>query len=91
MKDKTPLNPINMSMKEWYRFLLETKMTKREVIEGDNMLELVPCKVEEKNPEVQWPMVYRCIRLKGISPDSKSFLFKLVHMLLPSRERLNHL
>ena len=91
VKENTPLNPIYMSMKEWYRVLLETNMTKREVTRGDNMLELVPCKVELKNPEVQWPMVYRCIRLKGISPDSKSFLFKLVHMLLPSRERLNHL
>ena len=27
----------------------------------------------------------------GLSPDRKSFLFKLLHTLLPSRERLNHL
>ena len=29
-------------------------------------------------------------RLKGLSPDNKSFLFKLIHTLLPSKERLNH-
>ena len=31
------------------------------------------------------------IRLKGLSPKSKSFLFKLVHTLLPSKERIHHL
>ena len=33
-----------------YRVVLEINMTKREVTRGDNMLQLVPCKVELKNP-----------------------------------------
>ena len=37
IKEKTPLNQIDMSIKEWNRFLLETKMTKRVLIDGDNM------------------------------------------------------
>ena len=90
VKDKTPLNPVHMSVKEWYQLLLEKNVTKREVDEEGRM-ELVPCKVEEKNPEVCWPESYRISRLPGLSPESKSFLFKLVHTLLPSKERLNHL
>ena len=34
VKENTPLNPIYMSMKEWYRVLLETNLTKREVTRG---------------------------------------------------------
>ena len=30
-------------------------------------------------------------RLKGLSPGSKSFLFRVIHTLLPSKERLHHL
>ena len=35
---------------------------------------------------------YTLSRLSGLSPDNKSFLFKLLHTLLPSsRERIHHL
>ena len=34
---------------------------------------------------------HRISKLSGLSPDSKSFLFKLIHELLPSKERINHL
>ena len=37
-----------------------------------------------------WNESYRISRLKGLSPDNKSFLFKLIHTLLPSRERVHH-
>ena len=92
VKDKTPLNPINMSTKEWYKLLLEQNMTKREV-DQEGRLELIPCKVEERHPEVFWSETYRISRLRGLSPGTKSFLFWLVnvHTLLPSKERLHHL
>ena len=54
-------------------------------------MELVPCKVEERNPEVVWCESYRISRLKGLSPATKSFLFRLIHTLLPSKERIHHL
>ena len=34
---------------------------------------------------------YRLSKLQGISPSTKSFNFKLIHTLLPSNERVNHL
>ena len=53
--------------------------------------ELIPCKVELHHPNVFWSESYRISRLHGLSPASKSFLFKLMHCLLPSKERLHHL
>ena len=62
-------------------------MTMRMVYQEDSM-ELIPCKVEERE---FWSESYRLSRLLGLSSDSKSFLFKLIHTLLPSKERVHHL
>ena len=73
VKNKTPLNPLQLSVRQWYLVLLEKNMTKREVdVEGRT--ELIPCKVEERNPEVCWAESYRLSRLCGLSPQSKSFI-----------------
>ena len=90
VRAKTPLNPVQLGIKEWYRLLLERNVT-RIVVDQEDRSELVPCKVEEKNPEVRWPEVYRLSRLRGLSPENKSFLFKIIHLLLPSKERINHI
>ena len=79
-----------MSTKEWYRLLLEKNVTKRE-IDQEGRLELIPCRVEEKEPQVFWSESYRISRLTGLSPGSKSFLFRLLHTLIPSRERVHQL
>ena len=90
VKEDSPLNPLFMTIKEWYRYLLEKNVTRREV-DQEGRTEIIPCKVEERNPEVFWSESYRISRLKGLSPDSKSFLFRMIHSLLPSKERLHHL
>ena len=89
VKEDTPLNPAHMTVKEWYRLLLEKNKTMRQVDQG--RMELVPCKVEEKEPLVFWGESYRISRLHGLSSDSKSFLFKMIHTLLPSKERIHRL
>ena len=90
VKDKTPLNPIYMTVKEWYKLLLERNVTMRE-LDQDGSRELIPCKIEERDPSISWNECYRIGRLKGLSPESKSFMFKLIHTLLPSKERVHHL
>ena len=44
VKDQTPFNPVYMSIKEWYRLLLEKNVTMRQIDQEDR-LELIPCKV----------------------------------------------
>ena len=36
-----------------------------------------------------WALGFSVDRLKGFSPEVKSFNFKLLHLILPCRERLN--
>ena len=60
-------------------------------IDDDGRKELVPCRVEEREPDVHWSESYRILRLKGISPSQKSLLFCLIHELLPSKERVSHI
>ena len=90
VENDTPLNPVSMTIKEWYKYLLEENMTMREV-HGDGRRELVPCRVEVNSPTVFWSESYRLLRLKGMSPDQKSLLFKIIHELLPSRERVSRI
>ena len=70
------MNPLYMTVKEWYKLLLEKNITMRE-IDPEGRMELIPCKVEEREPTVFWSESYRISRLHGLSPMSKSFLFKL--------------
>ena len=88
VKDNSPLNPVYMTVKECYKLLLEKNMTMRE-IDQEGRMELIPCKVEEREPTVFWSESYRISRLQGLSPMSKSFFFKHIHTLLPSRERVH--
>ena len=90
VEENSPLNPLYLTIKEWYNLLLKMNVTMHKVDQEDRF-ELIPCKVEEREPTFFWSESYRISRLLGLSPDSKSFLFKLIHTLLPSKERLHHL
>jgi len=61
------------------------------VIEDEGRRELIPNRLEEQTPDIEWNRLYHRVRLKGLSPSSKSFLFKLLHQLLPTRDRINRL
>ena len=54
-------------------------MTLREVDQEGRMEELIPCKVEERQPAVFWMKSYRISRLYGLSSKCKSFMFRLIH------------
>ena len=52
---------------------------------------LIPTKLESLFPNFDFSNSYRLIRLFGLTPDQKSFLFKMIHNLLPTKERLYRL
>ena len=68
-----------MSVKQWYTYILERDVIER-AIDDEGRRELIPCKVEERNPQAHWYEIYRMSRIKGISPAVTSFNFKLVHL-----------
>ena len=51
--NNTPLNPIRMTVKQWYTYLLESKVTMRK-IDQEVRTEKIPCKVEQRDPAVLW-------------------------------------
>ena len=83
----TPLNVAQMTEKQWYQLLLEDKITM--IDGGDQSGQLIPCRVETKYPENDWESIWSRSRLQGLGPELVSFLFKLLHDLLPTQERLS--
>ena len=90
VKDSTPLNVAWVSVKQWYQLLLEKDVT--HIDRGpDSPAQLIPTKLEDNHPGVDFSGPYRLSRTFGLSPDQKSFLFKLMQSLLPTRDRLARL
>ena len=77
-----------MSMREWYKYLLEENVTMRDIDE-EGRRELVPCRIELAHRNTSWDESYRLSRLRGLTPAEKSLLFCIIHELLPSNYRLN--
>ena len=90
VKENTPLNPVRMTVREWYRYLLEKYVTMETVDDEGRMLPKL-CKVEEREPQQDWMTTFDLARSKGLPPEVKSFNFKLLHVLLPCKERLNQM
>ena len=82
------LNVAKMTEKQWYRFLLEQKVTMVQA-GADVRQELIPCRAELKDPEIAWVSIWPSIRLPGLGSGITSFIFKVLHNLLPTQERIS--
>ena len=88
--DNSPLNPVQMTVKQWYRYLLEVNVT-MEKVDDEGRMAVKKCKVEELNPSLNWQLSYYLGRLTGLTPEVKTFNFKMTHMILPCKERISQL
>ena len=86
--ENSPLNPVYMSVKQWYSYILEIRVT-MEKVDDEGRMKARLCKVEENDPNINWQHVFHLSRLKGLTPIVKSFNFKLIHKILPCKERLS--
>ena len=73
-----------MSLKQWYQVLLEDNVT---MVEIENKRVYIPCRVEVLHPATDWETTWRLARLPGRGSELVSFLVRLLHELLPTRER----
>ena len=89
-KETSPMNISVMSTKQWYSILLEDQLLMSPATE-DDPASLIPIRAETLNPSSNWPQVWNCVRVKGLGSDLSSFLFKLVHGLLPTQDRVTRL
>ena len=80
------LNMSNMKSGDWYRVLIESKVTMQIDTEGRRVLK--PCNDESKNPDIDWPNTWCLANMRGLNPTEKSFLWIMIHNLLSTQARL---
>ena len=88
--ENTPLNVAWVTVKQWYKILLEKNIT-HTCPDLNTPPVIINSKFEQNHPEVDFPDVYHLSRKYGLSPDQKSFVFKMIQDILPTRERLARL
>ena len=87
VKNNTPLNVARVTVKQWYQLLLERGVTHTSTNHNEPP-QIIPTRLEEKYPGIDLSDSYRLARTFGLSPDQKSFIFKMMQSLLPTRDRL---
>ena len=78
-----------MSLREWYQHLLSESLTVRE--ESGAPGNFIPCRVEVQQPLNDWSYAWKLARLPGLGSEHITFLWRLVHNILPTKERVNRL
>ena len=84
----SPLNIAKIKVREIYRFLIE-EITMVE--DNAGIQTLTPLRVEMASPSIQWDQVWSMARQKMMGPDLTTFMFKLLHQILPTAERVSRI
>ena len=87
VKENTPLNVAWVSVKQWYQLLLERGVT-HSSDNPDAPPVLLKSRLEDRYPDLDLSGSYRLSRVFGLAPEQKSFTFKMLQSLLPTRDRL---
>ena len=85
IKQEGLLNVKSMTSGMWYRALLENHVTHEST---DSRQKLRPCRAELKHPEIDWERVWKLAVTPGLPSQHLTFLWRMLHDLLPSQERL---
>ena len=83
-------NTVNISVittRTWYKILLDDRFLMAAATENSPPT-LLPVRAELLSPETNWPRSWARMRTRGISSHMASFLFKLMHLLLPVQSRV---
>ena len=79
------MNITTMSTAQWYRVLVkDITMTE----DNDHSRSYIPSRAELACPNTDWATSWRRARLRGLGPAVTSFMFKLLHKILPNQDRL---
>ena len=79
-----------MTIKQWYSVLMEDRVLMSPATENAPQL-LLPVRAETLSPQTDWTNSWRLARIKGVESHLAAFLFKLLHLLLPTKERVSRL
>ena len=83
------LNVSTMTTKQWYRVLMEENITME--LDAGNKQVWKPVKCEIAHPVVSWDRSWGYALHHGLSSDQSTFIFKMLHNILPTAARLHRL
>ena len=79
-----------MSTSQWYRFFVESNVTMEEDVESQ-MRRYRQSRVEKLRPELDWERSWGLARQRGLDSDQLTFLWRMMHDLLPTQTRQHRL
>ena len=82
------LNIKTMSVKLWYKHLLEVQMTHTE---PEDPSALVPCRVERRAPSIDWGRSWLAVCVPGLTPEMRYFLWKMLQCIISTQDRLHRM
>ena len=85
VKTEGLLNITTMTSSMWYRVLVEENVTHQV---QNNVMEYRPCRAELYNPDVVWDRSWSLAVTPGLSSEHISFLWRMLHNILPCQARL---
>ena len=78
---------VGYTTKTW-----QERVTKRSITHNRDpqtgICTLIPTKQEDLNSDSDWDNIWQNMRCKGLTPSQTSYLFKMVHNLLPHNSKL---
>ena len=86
LKQEGLLRISNLSIRQWYRLLVDQCVLN--TIDGNDQPIKLLNRCERDHPEIMWDTVWSLAAIRGLKSVDSSFLFCLLHSLLPTQERL---
>ena len=88
--ETSPLNIAVMTIKQWYSVLIEDRVLISPATENNPQL-LLSVRAEILSPTTDLRNSWRLLRIKGVESKLSAFLFKLLHRLLATQDRVSRL
>ena len=88
--EQTPLDVKTLTISQWARILTEDGLT-MEQVPNQETRQYISCSCELLSPNNDWQISWKLFRLRGLSSEMISFNFKLLHRLLPVKDRLHRI
>ena len=89
-KNNSTMNIATLSTRQWYRMLLEDRvLMSRE--DENSVPTLLPIRPELLHSNSDWPSIWARARMKGLGSDLSAFIFRLLHQILPTQERVHRI
>lgn len=86
----TKVNVATLTIKSWTS-LLTTDQVLQSPVTDSTPATLLPTRTELLHPEADWPLAWQLARMRGLPGDLTDHLFRLLHDILPTQERVARL